>query len=388
MSSPVIDPDMHPLTASREIQFDKVLSVAVKRGASDIHVSPDAPIAFGISGHLEPVTHIVSAAEVVKVVRSCTSENQQLQLEKDGSVDFALEAGRVRFRCNVVMTRRGLCLTARRIEERIRNAEELGVPPAVLNLCSHDKGLFLVTGQTGSGKSTTLASLVDRIMGQRSVKVITFEQPIEYTFEAKTFKDATGRTVMSLAEQQEIPAHMPSFAEALREGLRRAPNVIVVGELRDLPTMETAMQAAESGHLVLATLHNNTAVDSISRIVNSSPEERTNEIRTLLATNLIGVLSQVLVPRADGGGRVLACEYLVNNAAVQNAIRENKVPTLYDAIVTGGRQGMQTMEKSLFDLVNQSVITEEQAILKAPRQTELRNMLQRTRTERKQRAER
>lgn len=357
--------------------IEQVLNTAIRNKASDVHLSPGLPPLVGLRGR--PIaldTEPLDAGRIESIFKLMASPSVLANFSTAGEADFAFAHsydGKVRyFRCNVTKVNAGPggvspAGTFRLIPDKILSPEELGLHPTILSCVMRDKGMFLVTGQTGSGKSTTLATLVEYITLQRAVKVITLEQPIEYVFSPK-FNVGGKKGATSIIEQQEIPEHIPSFANALRAAMRRAPNIIMVGELRDIDTMVTALQAAETGHLVLGTLHTNTAPDSISRIVNAAPEARSAEIRTLLSTNLIGAMSQVLVPTLDGKGRKMAYEFLLNTSGVAGKIRDpQKIPLILSDIQTGGKYGMQTLEAHLWELVEQGLVSEEEAFNKAAR---------------------
>jgi twitching motility protein PilT len=279
------------------------------------------------------------------------SEEQQRLYRERREVDFSCSlANRARFRVNTFQTERGVAAVFRHIPGQIRSLEELGGPPQLMEMLQQPNGLILVTGPTGSGKSTTLAAMVEQLNATRPLHILTIEDPIEYVYESKR----------SLVNQRELLRDTESFADALRAALREDPDVILVGEMRDLETIRLALTAAETGHLVLATLHTNSAAKTINRVIDVFPSGEKELIRSMLSESLRAVVSQSLV-KAQGGGRVAAYELMVATPAIRNLIREDKVAQIYSAIQTGGGQGMLTLDQHLRQLQQQGVITMEEA---------------------------
>jgi twitching motility protein PilT len=281
------------------------------------------------------------------------TDDQKSTFEKRRDVDFALELrGVSRFRANVMQQQRGPAAVFRVIPSQVIPLEQLGMPKAVKDLASREKGLVLITGPTGSGKSTTLASMVDFVNEHLQGHILTIEDPIEFLHESKR----------CLVNQREVGQHTDSFAAALRAGLREDPDVILVGELRDLETTQLAISAAETGHLVFATLHTNSASKTIDRVIDMFPPEQQGQIRSMLSESLEGVITQKLLPTKDGKGRVAALEILIGVPAIRNLIRENKTPQIATAIQTGAQHGMQSLDQALRDLVMQGKLSRDEAI--------------------------
>ena len=294
------------------------------------------------------------------------STEQQKQLEVSRQLDFSYGVpGLARFRVNVHFQRGSLAAAFRHIPEELRTLEELGLPPSLRELAMRPRGLVLVTGPTGSGKSTTLASMVDEVNRQKPHHILTIEDPIEFVHRHKR----------CIVTQREIGADAPTFAEALRAALRQDPDVILLGEMRDLETISTALTAAETGHLVFGTLHTQSAPSTIDRVIDVFPAEQQQQVRTQLASTLQGVVTQQLLPTADGSGRVAACEVLVPNAAVRNLIREGKTHQIYSSLQTGANMGMQTMDTALAQLVRSGQISEKLAESRSTTPEELRRLL-------------
>lgn len=334
---------------------DELLKIMREQDASDLHVTSGAPPFLRLHGSMVPLSNFrdLSNQDVQGLLFEILSEKQKKQFIEKWELDFAYQiAGVGRFRVNMFMQRRGLGAVFRIIPEKIKTSEELGLSKGIMDLIDCDKGLVLVTGPTGSGKSTTLAALIHHINANQDLHIITVEDPIEFVHQ----------NVKSLVNQREVGTHTKSFANALRSALREDPDVMLVGEMRDLETISLALTAAETGHLVFATLHTNSAAKTIDRIIDVFPEGQQQQVRTMLAESLRGVVAQTLFRRADGQGRVAAHEVMRCNRAISNLIRENKIHQIPSAIQTGASQGMILFEKSVDDLVRKGKISREDAL--------------------------
>ena len=327
----------------------QILTDAVAQNASDLHCLVGSPVTIRRHGELENLyPDALTDADTLALVDEIATEEQKRQLWQRGDVDISHELpGQGRFRINIYRQRRSVAIAARVIPGRIPTLRELEMPPILLQMSRLRRGLVLVTGPTGSGKSTTVASLVQQINLERRCTIVTLEDPVEYLYEKR----------QSLISQREIGVDVDSFASGLRAALREDPDVIVVGEMRDLDTMTTAIQAAETGHLVFATLHTTDAVQTIDRIIDVFPAHQQSQIRMQLSMILQGIVSQQLLPRKGGKGRVAACEILLLNPAVRNMIRTGKTHQLNSTMQTSGRSGMQTMDMalemlSMFDVID------------------------------------
>ncbi|MBS4006962.1 MAG: type IV pilus twitching motility protein PilT [Clostridium sp.] len=341
--------------------IEALLQEANLQEATDVHFNAGFPVTFRIFGKLIPFGEIMDAEEVRRMLQQLLTPGQQRALEERRSVDCAVSfKGVGRYRVHVYYQRGALSGAIRKLADEIPGLSALGLPPAVTGLANLKMGLVLVTGATGSGKSTTLASLVDLINNTIEHNIITVEDPIEYVHYSKK----------SLVSQREIHTDVPSFPDALRGALRADPDIILVGEMRDLETIRTAILAAETGHLVLSTLHSRDASSTINRILGAFPPEEQQQIRQQLSVSLKAVISQQLLPRADGCGRVLACELMLVTPAIANLIRLGKADHIYMAIETGMRLGMRTMEQSLTELYQSGKISMETA-LRSARSAEL-----------------
>ena len=323
------------------ILIDKLLEACVKQGASDIHITVGQPPVFRLHGRLRKLeTKTLEPDDTVSLMKSIAPERCQRELQEAGTSDFGFAFGdKARFRVSIFKQRGNIAMVLRQIPNEHLSPEQLGIPEVLTKLVMRPRGLILVTGPTGSGKSTTLASLVDYINERVDHHIITIEDPIEFFHYHKK----------STVNQREIGVDVPGFAEAIRRALRQDPDVILVGEMRDLETIEAAITAAETGHIVFATLHTNSAQGTVNRIIDAFPGNLQDQIRTQLSTSLIGVLAQTLLPRI-GGGRIAAFETLVVTPAVANLIRENKTFRINSAIQTGAKFGMNLMDDNLFDL--------------------------------------
>ncbi|MDR1305445.1 MAG: PilT/PilU family type 4a pilus ATPase [Verrucomicrobiales bacterium] len=331
------------------------LQAAVGMGTSDIHLSPEAPVLVRYHGQLMPLNTALpnlSAVQTEALARQFLTADQQKLVEERGSIEFSYShEGVGRFRSSVVRQRRGWEAVFRVIEHRIRSMKELGFPPVMYELIKYHNGLILVTGAVGCGKTTTLAAMVQEINQDRKDHIITLEDPIEYVFTSAGCR----------LTQREIHTHTESYSSALRTALRQDPDVIMVGEMRDLETISLAITASETGHLVLATLHTSNAARTMQRLLDVFPVEQQAQIRTMVSESLRGVLCQQLIPRADGKGRVMAMEIMTNKPAIGALIREGKNFMLPGQIQISHKDGMVLMDDSLLELVKQNLITPEEA---------------------------
>lgn len=338
------------------------------QGASDLHITADSPPRLRIDGHLIPLrTSPLTAVETKDLCYSILSDAQKMTLEEDQELDLSFGVKNLaRFRANVFVQQGKIAGSFRIVPFRILPLHELGLPPKVSELCELPRGLCLITGPTGSGKSTTLASMIDKINSSHRLHIVTIEDPIEFMHSHKA----------SLVNQREVGSDTKSFTKALRSILRQDPDVVLVGEMRDLETIEAALTIAETGHLCYATLHTNGAISSINRIIDVFPSHQQPQIRAVLSFVLQGVVSQTLIPRASGSGRVLASEVMIPNPAIRNLIREDKVHQIYSSMQIGQEKyGMQTMNQSLADLFLRRLITLEDAIGRSSDPTELKTMI-------------
>ena len=340
----------------KTVLIDKLLQACVKQGASDIHIVVGQPPVFRLHGRMRKLeTKTLEPDDTVALMKSITPERCQRELAESGSADFGFAFGdQARFRVSVFKQRGCTSMVLRQIPTDKLSPEQLGLPECVVKLVMRPRGLFLVTGPTGSGKSTTLASLVDYINQTVDHHIITIEDPIEFYHEHK----------MSTINQREVHVDVPSFSEALRRALRQDPDVILVGELRDLDTIEAAISAAETGHVVFGTLHTNSAQGTVNRVIDAFPGNLQDQIRTQLSTALIGVVAQTLIPRI-GGGRCAAYEVMIVTPGIANLIRENKTFRINSAIQTGAKFGMKLMDDALFELWKDEKCTLEDVLAKA-----------------------
>lgn len=340
------------------MDLSTLLKTAVEKGASDIHITVGKPPMMRLSGELVPIVESgpLTAEHTRALIYALLYDEQKRRLEETWELDcsFAL-TGVSRFRLNVLNTRNGVEAVMRVIPSKIPTAQELALMPSIAALADLPRGLVLVTGPTGSGKSTTLACLLNMINEKKKSHILTIEDPIEFTYEAKA----------SLIRQREVGQHTKSFSHALRAALREDPNVILVGEMRDLETIQLTITASETGHLTFATLHTQDAPSTVDRIIDVFPSHQQTQIRVQLSTSLQAVVSQILLPRKDGKGRVAAREVMIMTPAISNLIREGKTHMIYGAIETGAKFGMISMDRSLANLVIQGVIDKELAMSKA-----------------------
>ncbi|OHB74913.1 MAG: type IV pili twitching motility protein PilT [Planctomycetes bacterium RBG_16_64_10] len=342
--------------------IDKLLHATVKQGASDLHLAVGQPPVLRIHGRLQRLkTKVLEPADTVALMKSITPDRCQQELQEEGGTDFGFAFGDMaRFRVSVFKQKGNVGLVLRLIPVDMVSMDELGLPEITKSLLSRPRGLILVTGPTGSGKTTTLASMVDYINEHMDHHIITVEDPIEFYHSHKK----------STINQREIGVDVPAFAEAIRRALRQDPDVILVGELRDLETIEAAITAAETGHIVFGTLHTTSAAGTINRIIDVFPTNQQEQIRTQLSVAVIAIIAQTLLPRI-GGGRIAAFEILIVTPAIANLIRENKTFRIPSAIQTGARQGMQLMDDHLFRLWKEEKCTKQDVLLKAHSPDEL-----------------
>ena len=339
------------------IRIHTFLDLVIKQGASDLHLVAGNPPRVRLHGIAYPIKfREMTAEEVKEMVYDLIPEKNREDFHTNGNTDFAYAYNEaMRFRVNVFQHLGGMGAVFRAIPNKIPVMNELGLPPVIKNLTRQRRGLILVTGPTGSGKSTTLAAMIDFINTERKGHIITIEDPVEYIHKTKG----------CLFSQREVGAHVPTFSRALLSALREDPDVILVGEMRDPETIHLAITAAEIGILVFATLHTNGAAASIDRIINAFPAGEEPYVRTMLSTSLIGIVSQQLVIRADNKGRLPAVEIMINNSAVANLIRENKIDQIENVIQSGGMQGMQRMDTAIRRMLDSNLITAEEAYLNA-----------------------
>jgi twitching motility protein PilT len=331
------------------MDMDRLLEATVKHKASDLHLRVNAPPKVRIRGSLRSLgDKNLTPDTTMSLMKSITSEKHQQELNEVGGTDFGLTFRDVaRFRVSVFQAKDGIGLVLRQIPQDLMSFEEIGLPDAVRGLCLRPRGLFLVTGPTGCGKTTTLATMIDYVNRERADHIITIEDPIEYIHPHRK----------CIVTQREIHTDVPTFEEAMRRVLRQDPDVILVGEMRDLETMSLTVSAAETGHLVFSTLHTTGAAKTINRLVDAFPPDQQEQIRTQLAGGLIAVLSQQLLPTTDGKGRVAAYELMITVAAIQNLIREKQIHKIDSVIQTSGRMGMIILDDHLFYLYREGRIS-------------------------------
>jgi len=339
------------------VHIDRLLETCIRQGASDIHLVTDRPPVLRLHGGLRSLeTKVLDSDDTSALMKSITPDRNQQELQEAGTTDFGFAFGDSgRFRVAVFRQRGRLSLVLRLIPNELMTFEKIGLPKTIPGLCRRPQGLFLVTGPTGSGKTTTLASMINYINENLDRHIITVEEPIEYYHTHKK----------SIINQREVGIDVPTFAEAVRRSLRQDPDVILVGELRDLETMETAVRAAETGHLVFSTVHTTGCQGTITRIIDQFPVNQQEQMRVQLSTNLIAVLSQTLCRKAGGKGRVAGYEFMMVTPAISNLIRENKTYRIDSAIQTGKKHGMQLMDDHLWSLYEKKVIDKDEMIDKA-----------------------
>ncbi|RPI63835.1 MAG: type IV pilus twitching motility protein PilT [Planctomycetaceae bacterium] len=336
------------------IHIDRLLETCIKRNSSDLHLHVGRPPTLRMQGRLRPLeTKVLEPEDTIALMKAITPDRCQQELQEQGGTDFGFEFGAAgRFRTSVFQQKGNISLVLRLIPSRLLSFDEIGLPAIAKSLCRRPRGMFLVTGPTGSGKTTTLATMINYINETFDKHIITVEDPIEYYHAHKK----------CIISQREVGTDVPSFSEALRRALRMDPDVILVGELRDLETIESALRAAETGHLVFGTLHTTSAQGTVTRIVDQFPVDQQEQIRVQLSTSLIGVLCQALLPRKDVRGMVAAYEFMVVTNAIANLIRENKVFRIPSSIQTGKKYGMQLLDEHLFNLWSDGKIDETEAI--------------------------
>jgi twitching motility protein PilT len=339
------------------MEIKELLITTKEKDASDLHLNVGIPPVLRINGKLEKLNlPELTPEDTHNMIYSILNEKQETDFEKCGELDLSYElANLARFRVNVFKHRRGEGAAFRLIPEKIKTLSELNLPSILSTFTDKDKGFVLITGPTGSGKSTTLAALIDIINKKRYDNIITIEDPIEFVHYHQN----------CLISQREIGSHTKSFASALRSALREDPDVILVGEMRDLETISMALTAAETGHLVFSTLHTINAAETIERIIDVFPPHQQNQVRMQLAGTILGIIAQILLPTADEKGRVPAVEVMIANPAIRNLIREGKVHQIPSTIQTSKKEGMQSLDQSLKDLVIEDKISQEEAIKKA-----------------------
>ena len=352
------------------VTMHQLLKTLVDQGGTDLHITTNSPPQIRIDGKMVPLQlPPMTAAETKQIIYSVLTDNQKHRLEETLEVDFSFGVkGLARFRANVFFQRGAVAGAFRTIPWEMRSFKDLGLPDVVSGLCDKPRGLILVTGPTGSGKTTTLAAMLDKVNNERHEHMVTIEDPIEYLHSHKK----------CLVNQRELHADTHSFSNALRSVLRQDPDVVLIGEMRDLETIESALRIAETGHLTFATLHTNSAAQTINRIIDVFPAHQQSQIRAQLSFVLEGILCQSLLPRANGHGRVLALEILVPNSAIRNLIREDKVHQIYSAMQTGQSQyGMQTFNQALATLCFKKQITLQLALSMSSNPDELQDMINR-----------
>jgi twitching motility protein PilT len=350
------------------LSIDELLELMVGRGASDLHITVGTPPAIRVRGHVSRLDEYsaLDPDTTRTLLYQILSTEQQKRFEVNRQLDFSHSIpGVARFRVNVYMQRESVGAAFRVIPDQIKTLEELQLPTSLAQLAQKPRGLVLVTGPTGSGKSTTLAAMIDEVNRTRHEHILTIEDPIEFVHRHKS----------CIVNQREIGVDAVGFGEALRGALRQDPDVILVGEMRDLETIAIALTAAETGHLVLGTLHTQSAASTIDRIIDVFPAEQQEQVRIQIASSLQGVITQALLPTADGQGRVAALEILLPDDAVRNLVRQGKVEQIYSVMQTNTARGMQTMEQALQELVSRRIVDFETALTVTSRPDQLRGLL-------------
>lgn len=346
--------------------IDRFFIMMVEKGASDLHINSNNVPMWRLHGDILRLEDegLITKDMANDILHEIMPDENKKEFEDKHDTDFAYElAGFGRFRANIFMDRNGIGGVFRLIPDKILTVEELNLPQAVLDMCMLTKGLVVVTGPTGSGKSTTLASMIDYVNRNRSEHIITIEDPIEFVH----------RNKKCLINQREVKTHTEGFKTALRAALREDPDIVLVGELRDLETIEIAIETAETGHLVFGTLHTNTAASTVERMIQQFPESKQAQIRQMLAGSLKGVVAQTLLKKSDNSGRVAALEILVGNQALSAQIRDGKTHQIQSTMQVGGKDGMVLLNDSLVRLVKEGVVTEEEALKKSVDKAELKD---------------
>ena len=357
-----------PQAGGLTVNLQQLLKAMVEQGASDLHITTGSPPQLRIDGVLVPLrVNPLSPVDTKQLCYSVLTDTQKLHFEEERELDFSFGVrGLARFRGNLFMQRGAVGGAFRTVPFKISSFAELGLPPVIEELCNKPRGLVLVTGPTGSGKTTSLAAMIDKINSERHEHIITVEDPIEYLHPHKK----------CLINQREVGADTDSFKKALKYILRQDPDVVLIGEMRDLETIEAALVTAETGHLCFATLHTNSAVQTINRIIDVFPPNQQSQIRAQLSFVLEGVISQALLPRATGQGRIPALEVMVPNAAIRNLIREDKIHQIYSIMQIGqGKSGMQTLNQSLASLYLRRLVTLEEAVSHTSEPEELEQII-------------
>src|SRR5205809_5010305 len=354
-----------------QITLSELLKQLSEFGGSDLHITTNTPPQIRVDGHLRPLEGYrpLTSADTKQLAYSVLTDAQKHRFEENMELDFSFGVkGLSRFRANVFNQRGAVCAVFRAIPYEIKSFDDLGLPPIVKELCKKPRGLVLVTGPTGSGISTTLASLIDKINRERHEHIITIEDPVEFLHQHKN----------CIVNQRELHADTHSFANSLKSALRQDPDVVLIGEMRDLETIESALRIAETGHLTFGTLHTNSAAQTINRIVDVFPAHQQSQIRAQLSLVLEGIMCQALLPKATGTGRCLAMEIMVPNAAIRNLIREDKIHQIYSTMQTGQEKfGMQTFNQSLASLYFSKQISLQTALQRSSIPDELQEMINR-----------
>jgi twitching motility protein PilT len=350
------------------VTLRQLLEEMTQKGASDLHLTAGVPPEFRIDGQITPSEHdVLNPERTAQLAYSVMSDEQRKRFETTRELDFSFGVkGLSRFRSNVFLQRGVISMAIRQIPYEILAMEKLGLPPVVRDFTNHHKGFVLVTGPTGSGKSTTLASMIDKINATRQAHIITIEDPIEYIHHHKK----------CIVNQREVGADTNSFPAALKYVLRQDPDIILIGEMRDLETIETALTVAETGHLVFATLHTNSTYEAVNRIVDVFPSDQQKQIHTQLAFTLQGIVTQQLIPRSYGTGRAMVAEVLVCTPAIRAVIREGKTHQIYSLMQAGQKFGMQTMNQGLLQAVHDKALSPEHALERSMDRPELESMLE------------
>jgi len=357
-------------SALGQLSLSDLLKKLIELGGSDLHLTTNTPPQVRVDGHLHPLTDfkVLTSADTKQLAYSVLTDAQKHRFEEALELDFSFGVrGLSRFRANLFNQRGAVGAVFRAIPYEIRTFDSLGLPPVVSKLCERPRGLILVTGPTGSGKSTTLASMLDKINRERHDHIVTIEDPIEFLHQHKS----------CIVNQREVGSDTKGFTDALRTALRQDPDVVLIGEMRDLETIESALRIAETGHLTFATLHTNTAASTINRIIDVFPSTQQAQVRAQLSLVLEGILCQSLLPKANSGGRVAALEIMVPNSAIRNLIREDKVHQIYSMMQTGqDKYGMQTFNQALATLYHRRQITLELAMQRSQNPDELRDLIE------------
>jgi len=360
-----------PITAENSVTLPDLLRKMTDLSGSDLHITTNSPPQVRVHGHLSPLPGFgsLTPADTKRLAYSVLTDAQKHRFEENLELDFSFGLkGMSRFRANLFNQKGAVGAVFRAIPYEIKTFDDLGLPPVVADLCKKPRGLILVTGPTGSGKSTTLASMVDKINIDRHEHILTIEDPIEFLHNHKN----------CVVNQREVAADTHSFGSALRTALRQDPDIVLVGEMRDLETIEMALRIAETGHLTFATLHTNSAYSTINRIIDVFPSAQQAQVRTQLSLVLEGIMCQSLLPKASGDGRAMALEILIPNAAIRNLIREDKIHQIYSMMQTGqDKFGMQTFNQALATLHHKRIITLETAMLRTSNADELKELIER-----------